>query len=210
MHKIKELMEKFEECAKCELDKGIQNVNAKEMGEVVDMIKDCAEAMYYSSIVEAMEETEYGNCAWEDRKFYRGQPRDAMGRFKSGRMRRGYEPVYFLPPDMKDMDEYWRDMDATKGRLYYGGDSYNHMMREDGTHIPDARHLSSRYGYSYDEYMRKRDMYSKDDPEQKRKRTEMLNEYMDDLGDMAKEMVADMSPEEKQAWKIKLNKLLNM
>ena len=37
-----------------------------------------------------------------------------------------------------------------------------------------------------------------------------LEEYMDDLGDMAKDMVRDMSPEEKQMWKTKLNKLINM
>mgnify|MGYP000618655320 FL=1 len=33
----------------------LQEVDAKELGEVVDMIKDLEEAMYYCSIVKAME-----------------------------------------------------------------------------------------------------------------------------------------------------------
>ncbi len=33
---------------------------------------------------------------------------------------------------------------------------------------------------------------------------------MDDLYDMAKEMVQDMSPEEKQMWKNKLTQIVNM
>jgi hypothetical protein len=34
----------------------LEHVSASELGEVVDMIKDLSEAMYYSSIVAAMEE----------------------------------------------------------------------------------------------------------------------------------------------------------
>ena len=35
----------------------LKKVNAKELGEVVDMIKDLEEAMYYCSIIEAMDKT---------------------------------------------------------------------------------------------------------------------------------------------------------
>ena len=35
----------------------LKKVNTKEMGEVIDMIKDLEEAMYYCSIIEAMEKT---------------------------------------------------------------------------------------------------------------------------------------------------------
>jgi hypothetical protein len=35
----------------------IQHTDAKELGEVVDMIKDLEEAMYYCAIVEAMEKS---------------------------------------------------------------------------------------------------------------------------------------------------------
>lgn len=41
----------------------LEKVDAHELGEVVDMIKDLEEAMYYCSIVKAMEEKE---SAWEN------------------------------------------------------------------------------------------------------------------------------------------------
>ena len=58
MHEIKE---QLVSCLKAEMAKGIENVDTKEAGEVVDMIKDiaqcekyCWEAEYYRSVVEAM------------------------------------------------------------------------------------------------------------------------------------------------------------
>jgi hypothetical protein len=36
----------------------LDTIDAKEMGEVIDMIKDLSETMYYCSIVKAMEEGE--------------------------------------------------------------------------------------------------------------------------------------------------------
>ena len=46
----------------------LQEVDAKELGEVVDMIKDLEEAMYYCSIVKAMEEEPYSMkmIGWSD------------------------------------------------------------------------------------------------------------------------------------------------
>ena len=39
----------------------LPNVHTKELGEVIDMIKDLEKAMYYCSIVKAMEKSEYYN-----------------------------------------------------------------------------------------------------------------------------------------------------
>lgn len=58
MHKLKSIMEKLEEAAYCELCGDLKSVNTCELGEVVDMIKDCCEAMYYYKVFEAMEEKE--------------------------------------------------------------------------------------------------------------------------------------------------------
>ena len=63
-----ERMHKMQECltekAVNELEKGVENVDTSEMGQVVDMIKDLAEAEYHSIISKAMkkadeEEEEY-------------------------------------------------------------------------------------------------------------------------------------------------------
>lgn len=132
--RIHEMMEKLTKCAEMEFEKGVENVDTKEMGEVVDIIKDLAEAEYYAKITKAMDEAEYGEeydymGAYEDdiRKGYRGQPRDSRGRYMSRRGRggrRGYEePMEFeMTPELYHMypPEYWRDMDKnTMGRMYY-------------------------------------------------------------------------------------------
>lgn len=60
---LAEMKERLISCVKYELEKGIENVNTVELGEVVDMIKDlaqcekyCWEAEYYQTVVEAMED----------------------------------------------------------------------------------------------------------------------------------------------------------
>lgn len=44
------MIEKLSECAKAEFDKGIENIDTCEMGQVTDMLKDLAEAMYYRTL----------------------------------------------------------------------------------------------------------------------------------------------------------------
>lgn len=139
---IKDMCKKLEEAVKHELSKGIENVDAKELGEVVDMIKDLYEAKekivkacYYKGVLEAMEEHDFENedeIEDEGRRGYRGQPRSkTSGRFMSRRdRRRSYEePMYYsMTPEMYHMypSEYYRDMDRENmGRMYYSGGSSN-------------------------------------------------------------------------------------
>ncbi len=187
--------EKLELCVSEQMEKGLDKINAKEMGEVVDMIKDSyeieklkAEKRYYDSVVDAMEEggreTYYDDMGYPVR-------RDSRGRYMStgnrSGMRRGYEPYARRPEDMS------RDM--------YTSGEYGNRGRMNNT---------SRYGYSHDEYMDKRKEYPMTDPEGAKHRKQLLNDYMDDMYDMAKELVQDMSPEEKQMWKAKLAQISNM
>lgn len=134
---IHDMVEKLSECAKRELDKGIEQIDAKEMGEVAEIIKELCEAEYYAKISKAMDEAEYGEDydymgAYDEheRKGYRGQPRDSRGRYMSRRGgRRGYEePIgYQMTPEMYHMypAEYYRDMDRESGKMYYSGGSSN-------------------------------------------------------------------------------------
>ena len=129
---IKKMCEKLMDSVNHELDKGVENVDAKELGEVIDMIKDLYEAKkemyeacYYKQIMEAMEEYDFEDeeeIMDEGRRGYRGQPRSQSGRFMSrgdgrrsnrGRSgRRGYDEMMYMP-------EYYRDMDMDEGRMYY-------------------------------------------------------------------------------------------
>lgn len=205
MHRMKEFMEKLEECAKHEFEKGLVNVDTDEMGKVIDMIKDCAETMYYYTCYEAMKkEEEDEEKDWEDEKrYYRGQRRDSRGRYTSGRRggRRGYdEPPYMYVPDW---DVELRDIDYGVGRMYYtdSNQSDNQQMNNDMQ--------SSRYGSSYDKYMNNRKHYSKADPAHKQERIKMMEEYTKDLVDSVSKVMEDVSQEEKAMLRSKLTKLVN-
>ncbi len=140
--------EKLELCVSEQMENGLDKVNAKEMGEVVDMIKDSyeieklkAEKKYYDSVVNAMHEHE------EDVYDRYGYPvrRDNMGRYMSPRKytsggTRGFEyrDNYAHRPEDMTRDMYWDE----------------NGMRE----------KTSRYGYSHDEYMEKRKDYTMTDP----------------------------------------------
>ena len=154
---IVKMCEKLMDAVTHEVDKGIEHVDTEEMKEAIDMIKDLYEAKeklvkacYYKQIMEAMEESEYGEDYDEEgpldegRMYYRGQPRSQSGRFMSrgdgrrnnrgrgSRSRRSYEEMYPMTypmtPEMyhMPMDEWnWdRDMDREgMGRMYYSGGS---------------------------------------------------------------------------------------
>lgn len=206
MYRIHDMLEDISESATTELAKGTEHVNTKEFGEVVDMIKDLSEAeknkwqsCYYKSIVEAMEESEYGkDYDWsgpdEDRMGY-PRMRDSRGRYMSSR--RGYDRMGM--DDMMMEDPRYMDNRMGYSNGAYGGGRRGQTMNQ-----------GSRYGYSHDEYMNKIKMHSSNDPETMKKRAKMIDEHMDDMYEMFKEEVADMSPEEKQMWKSKLNKIINL
>lgn len=218
---IKKMCEQLSDSIKAEFDKGIDQIDTEEMKEAIDMMKDLyeskkfmVEACYYKQIMEAMEESEYGeDYDWEGRMGYRGQPRDSMGRYTSRRgrgSRRGYDGM--MPEEM-NYPEYDRDMDMQSGRMYFadggrGGRSGQGGSR--GGRSSGGSSGSSRYGFAYEQYMENRDKHSKSSPEENSKRIELLNDFIEDLEDMAKDVVKGMSPEEKQVWKIKLNKLTSM
>ena len=46
----------------------LKKVNTKELGEVIDMIKDLEEAMYYCAIIKAMEKGQDNSWLLEDKK----------------------------------------------------------------------------------------------------------------------------------------------
>lgn len=223
------MIEKLTKCAEMEFEKGVENVDTKEMGEVVDIIKDLAEAMYYRTLVVAMEDSEYGEDydeygPMEDgRRGYRGQPRSkTSGRYmsrgdgrRSNRGRRGYdEPMgdYEMTPEMYKMysPEYYRDMDRMDGKMYYsggsssGGNSSSGMSSQGGSMggQQTSRTENARRGYVEAKEMHKGN--SAEDKETKRKE---LDKWMTEFSSDVKQMVGEMSPEEKTVLKAKLQNL---
>ena len=189
------MIEKLSEAAREELERGAECVDVEEMGKVIDMIKDLSKAEYYAKISKAMDESEYGrdydeHGAYDEPRYYRGQPRDKMGRY----MKRGYE----MTPEMynKYPAEFYRDMDREHGRMYY---TETEPMHSDMSR--DAREGHS--GMSRRTYMESKEM-GKD----KGEKMKNLEEYMKELSADVTEMIHDASPEEKSMLKQKMQVLM--
>lgn len=201
------MIEKLAEVAKCELEKGIENVDTKELGEVADIIKDLSEAEYYAKISKAMDESEYGKDydeygAYDEPRYYRGQPRDSRGRYMS---RRGYE----MTPEMyrKYPAEHYRDMDRDYGRMYYtegganmgeGTGNSTRMYSEMGRDRREGRSGMSRRTY----------METKEMGKEHGEKMKTLEQYMKELSADVTEMIQDASPEEKAMLKNKMQILM--
>lgn len=268
------MVEKLAECAKCEVEKGIEQLNTKEMGAVTDMLKDLCEAEYYAREAKEMEKEEedekkeneyflkmlkeeYGDEEGEKR-FYSGQPRSrTSGRFmrRGDGRRRGYEepPYYHMTPeDYKEHSpEWYRDMDRqTKGVMYFsspmggnmsggnssggntssgnsGGNTRSYTEgfedgqtrgysegyergRSDGRNSQSRDRREGRSGQSRRGYMETKETHNDGSPESKQKRMKNLDEYMNELNEDMKDLIKDMTPEERSMMKQKIAKLATL
>lgn len=202
-----EMIEAIVGCAKSELfEKGISAIDSEEFEEITCSIKNLAEARYYQTLTKAMEAFEYGEEYDEngpkesEKKGYRGQPRDSMGRYIS---RRGYEDK--IPVDYKHA-EHMRDMDRYDGRMYYtdtntGGSMANRhqMLSGDGK--------EGRSGMMRRSYMEAKEMHKGNTAEDKQKKMKELENYVNELSGDITDMIMDASPEEKSMLKSKLTTL---
>ena len=200
------MIECLTEKALCELEKGTENVDTCEMGQVVDMIKDLNEAEYKAVIVKAMkkadeEKEEYDKMLLRELKEEYGEDsgrryydhyRYASGRFAPkghGSYRRGYEepPYYHMTPEM------YRDMDRdTHSRMYYTETGMN----------------ESGYDRAKRTYTETKEMHRGNTPEDKKAKMQELERYAKSLTEDVVEMVSDMSDEEKNLLRTKMQILM--
>ena len=211
-----ERMHKMQECltekAVNEFEKGIENVDTSEMGEVVDMIKDLAEAEYHSIISKTMkkadeEEEEYNKellkslkaeySEESDRRFY-DHYRYADGRFAPkgrGTYRRGYEepPYWHMTPERYHDMEYRRDMDKENGRMYY----------------TEPMYTESRYESAKRAYTESKELHKGNEPQDKEAKMRELEKYMKEMSDDLLNLMKGMSQEEMNMAKSKLSVLVS-
>lgn len=201
MHKM---IECLTEKALCELEKGTENVDTCEMGQVVDMIKDLNEAEYKAVIVKAMKKAEEENEEYDKillrelkeeygedagKRFY-DHYRYSDGRFapKGHGTYRGYsEPNYHMTPEM------YRDMDRnTHSRMYYTETGMN----------------ESGYDRAKRNYTETKEMHRSNTPEDKKAKMHELEKYAKSLTEDVVDMVSDMSDEEKNLLRTKMQILM--
>ena len=168
-------------------------VDTKELGEAIDMIKDLEEAIYYCTVTEAMKgngsemefEMKKGGHHQEgngDSRMYYGGSRYPMMYADEGRRRRADGTFY--------NDPMYTNGGSGNGTSYMdNGTSY--MDRGNGTMYRDERE-----GRSYNS--RRMYMEAKDMKRDKATQLRELEKYMQELSQDITEMIADASPEEKQ------------
>lgn len=206
VERIHKMQECLTEKAVNELEKGVENVDTSEMGEVVDMIKDLAEAEYHSIISKAMkkadeEEEEYdkellrslkAEYGEESGRRYYDQYRYANGRFApkgKGTYRRGYEEPPYM--HMYPESEHMRDMDRDYGKMYY-----TEPMSE------------SNYDRAKRNYTETKEMHKANTPEDKEHKMKSLDSYMKELSSDITGLIGDMTAEERGLVKAKLSTLV--
>lgn len=211
-----------------------KEADAKELGEVVDMIKDMEEAMYYHSITKAMHEKE------EEQKY-------------SEKFKMMNPQQHFFTPYLKYIDPYLESRDMDYGRMYYTENSSN--SGNSGGGIPSSggnrgysgqgrgqnapRDSKGRYtytigphnmsnvdiqgSYGFGNYpseirdyregkspmSRRGYMEGKENGHPKETQIQELEKYMKELCEDVTEMIEDASPEEKNLLYQKLTTLAN-
>ena len=187
MERLKSIKDNLIAAVQCQ---DISSADAKEMGEVVDMIKDIEEAIYYCTITKAMEEK------YPEQSMYYGG--------RGGGMRRYIPYMDYRPEIYRDMDYdrmYYTEsgMAQTPSGRYSGSVSQRTKM-EAPVRIYDSR--EGRSGMTRRNYMEGKEMHHNQDAQMQE-----LKKYMQELSEDITEMIQDASPDEKLLLKQKLTSL---
>lgn len=224
MHKFaKQIME----CVKTKVEAmGIDNVEGQNLEELKVWSEIAKNIVCYDKdykIVEAMEESENEDNMraiemyddYPERRYYDNYRYKTSGRFapkgKGSYMpRRGYDepPYYRMNPDMyREHDpEYWRDMDRKDGKMYYTEPITTNQSHTSTTGVRDSR--EGRSGVGRRNYMETKEMHKSNTPEDKQAKMRELENYAKELTEDVVDMVADMSAEEKNLLKTKMQTLV--
>ena len=169
MHKwAKQIME----CVKAKVDGiGIDNFEGQNLDDLKDfteIVKNIVEFDKEYLIVEAMENSK------DDYKRYT-------------------EPLYHMPVNYNDM-EYMRDMDKSRGKMYYSE--------------PIAPHVSeSNYDRAKRHYTETKEMHKGASTEDKEHKMKALDMYIRELSGDISELLNDMTPDERNLLRTKRSNL---
>lgn len=196
MDRLKHMKESLFNRIDAEIARGLDNVDTKELGEAIDMVKDLSEAMYYCSIVEAMEERE------EESKIMEKHYSQTMGKYPPYQMSEGYNNGGRM------------NYDGNRMMYYDGNNSGNNNGGNNGSRgysgwatYPQMEMRDYREGKS--PITRRNYMESKELKYDKTKQMQELDKYVQELTEDVLEMIHDATPEEKLSLSQKMTALAN-
>lgn len=209
MDYIKEIKEIVAEQAYEQLKHNLDKVDTKELGEVIDMIKDTAEAAYYCSVVEAMEKAEEEAKENGQTVYYTERYLPYYPRYTDGRM---YTDGRRYTDDNYDR-RYAEGRDS--GRNNGGNSSRYHDVPYYDYDEPVMRDMAARRIMIRDNregrspQTRRMYMEAKEQHQGKEVQIQELEKYMGELSQDITEMITDATLEEKQMLHKKLAALTN-
>lgn len=230
--RIHEMLEKMTEWSLSEMQaKGKEGVDTKEMGEVIDMVKDLAEAekavwekCYYESIVEAMKEAEeeakhmgmtragYDRWRTSSGRFApKGTGHETSMRTATGRA--GFDYPYPGPyyPDIDNPDIWMNRMgfpDGHPGERTDMGDRKSPSATGRAGYSPDGDWGMQREPSRYDKYKDSRRHYTDvRTPEAKNQMDGDAKRYMEEAAVTMKEIWKDADPQMQKQMKENLFQL---
>ena len=186
IEQMKNMKQNLMACVQAQLG-DLHNVDAKELGEAVDMIKDFSEAIYYCTITEAMEKSD---------------------KEKNETVKYTYPPVMY---NGEGMNYY-----GGRGRMYYMDDrdrypmySGDYTMSGRGSSTYNREYPTEMRDYREGRSPIQRRMYmeSKELHHDEAKKRQELEKYMNELSHDIMEMIDDSTPEEKVILSQKLTTL---
>jgi hypothetical protein len=171
----------------------LDEVDTAELGDAIDMIKDLEEAIYYSTVTEAMNKqgkemhmnmknSDHHQKPEDDRMYYDGYP------------------MYYADGGHVNSGNGTSNTNSSNGRNYYDEPMWRderEMRNPMGRDEREGRSPMSRRMYMEAKHM------NKDKATQLRE----LEKYMQELSQDITDMIADASPEEKQYLEKKITAL---
>lgn len=220
MCKVCDIQEKLACALESQMD-NLESLNAEEAGEVMDMVKDCSEtvyyitkAAYYKQIMEAMEEEEKSMRYNESRMGYNNR-RYADGRYAPAGRGRVYGYDREEEDFMFEREEMWPGGRGRSGYSVQSGSSNSGNYQggsgnRSGFGNDYGMVSRQKYGNPYMNYQDARRFYTESHSEQdKKKMEEHAKEHLHDTIDTMKDIWKDADQNLKQKMKQDLTNLIN-
>lgn len=201
MYQLEHIKSKLVDAVSSQINGSLECVNAEELGEVVDMVKDLSEAIYYCTITEAMKDkTQQEQSGHYPTAHYYGDRMKNLPAYPEYPMmyadnmsggNRNYTPMMYAndgsAQSMRESRNYTPMMYASNG----GSSSYMYYSPEQMLPLGNPE-LEGRSPIARRRYM--------DGKKQNDKQAQMreLEQYAQDLTNDLIDMIKDASPEERQ------------
>ena len=199
MERLKSMKETLMNCVQGQLGH-LDTVDAKELGEVVDMIKDLEEAMYYCTITKSMTEKEHKEKEhhYYYTEYYPEHTRD---------MDKVHGRMYYPYPMYGEPMYYNGNGSSSNGNSSSGGNNAMGGGTRGYSEYPMTMMRDRREGNS--PMSRKMYMEGKEMHRDKASQMKELEKYMQELTKDISEMIEGASAEEKQMLQQKITTLAN-